>query len=326
MNITLSDLIQKNKNDSKPFTISKEASEGIKAHSVAKDILTSFLRGVNVDTYEFSERNAIHAKTYAQLVVNDYQAMNKLYDPCKLLVEEEVCIPFFRTVVTGRFDAAIVTDKSLRVYEFKTGESVRIAKHNLQLLFYARGLLDKYNLSHSFQEVTLCIYQPQESSFDSVSLSKEEFLSEFECLSEDLKGEYFGAYKRENFKEVINLAEVLSRCDDKYLNDEEIVAIIRYCSKIVNTVRGAKELARDEAKNGHTFNGYILKESSNGYEYLDTEKAISIFSKFGIDYRNDNPKSFTQILKENRKIESVLLQVLSGCVKKKTRSTFIEKK
>ena len=71
----------------------------------------------------------------------------------------------------GTADAIIVADRELQLHDMKTGRGVRVeADHNEQLMLYALGALETFDLAGDFDTVRLVIHQPPLNNLSEWSL------------------------------------------------------------------------------------------------------------------------------------------------------------
>lgn len=145
-----------------PESTSAYAEEGTLAHEWAALLLT----GQPIEEGDLSDE--------LRWCVSDYVARVQEYAKGhELFVEQRV--DFSATLkIEGGFgtaDAIVVADRELQLHDMKTGRGVEVsADNNEQLMLYALGALETFDLAGDFDTVRLVIHQPRLNNLSEWSL------------------------------------------------------------------------------------------------------------------------------------------------------------
>ena len=165
-----------------PDSSSQFAAEGTLAHEVASECLISnadpaMLIGkpAIVDGFEFTiDQNMVdHVKDYMKLV-REYAKGGEL------LVEKRVGIGHLtgEEGAGGTSDAIIIKGTEIIIVDLKYGMGVRVdANENPQLMIYALGALNEYDILADFDTVTMVIHQPRLNHVSEYSITVEQLLA-----------------------------------------------------------------------------------------------------------------------------------------------------
>ncbi len=149
---TLAELVLNNRQNPKtlagrPFTMGQDTTEYIGQHVLLKP-----------DTPKVDEEMAEAVGQYVSTVWNLAQEGHEL------MIEQRVD---FSAVIGveksfGTADAIIVNGPELQIHDLKYGKGVRVyAEENEQLMLYALGALDQFDMLYDFETVRLFIHQPR---------------------------------------------------------------------------------------------------------------------------------------------------------------------
>ena len=83
-------------------------------------------------------------------------------DPAtKIMKEEKVDLTGYIPGGFGTTDVAIVRSGYIHIIDLKYGKGVQVsADHNPQIMLYALGMLEAYDMIYDFEDVVMTIYQP----------------------------------------------------------------------------------------------------------------------------------------------------------------------
>ena len=164
-----------------PDSSSEFAAEGTLAHELASECLISGAdpalmigKPASVDGFDFTIDQTMvdHVKDYMKLVREYAQGG-------ELLVEKRVGIGHLtgEEGAGGTSDAIIIKGNEIIIVDLKYGMGVRVdAGDNPQLMIYALGALNEYDLVADFDTVTMVIHQPRLNHVSEHSLPVEELL------------------------------------------------------------------------------------------------------------------------------------------------------
>ena len=165
-----------------PDSSSEFAAEGTLAHEVASECLISgadpaLLIGkpAIVDGFDFTiDQNMVdHVKDYMKLV-------HEYAEGGELLVEKRVGIGHLtgEEGAGGTSDAIIIKGTEIIIIDLKYGMGVRVdANDNPQLMIYALGALNEYDIVADFDTVTMVIHQPRLNHVSEYSVPVSELLA-----------------------------------------------------------------------------------------------------------------------------------------------------
>ena len=164
-----------------PDSSSEFAAEGTVAHELASECLISGAdpalmigKPASVDGFDFTIDQTMvdHVKDYMKLV-------REYAEGGELLVEKRVGIGHLtgEEGAGGTSDAIIIKGDEIIIVDLKYGMGVRVdAGDNPQLMLYALGALNEYDLVADFDTVTMVIHQPRLNHVSEHSLSVEDLL------------------------------------------------------------------------------------------------------------------------------------------------------
>ena len=165
-----------------PDSSSEFAAEGTLAHEIASECLISgadpaLLIGkpATVDGFDFTIDQTMvdHVKDYMKLVREYAQGG-------ELLVEKRVGIGHLtgEEGAGGTSDAIIIKGSEIIIVDLKYGMGVKVdADNNPQLMIYALGALNEYDLIGDFDTVTMVIHQPRLNHVSEYNIPVSELLT-----------------------------------------------------------------------------------------------------------------------------------------------------
>lgn len=165
-----------------PDSSSEFAAEGTLAHEVASECLISgadpaLLLGkpATVDGFDFTIDQTMvdHVKDYMKLV-------REYAEGGELLVEKRVGIGHLtgEEGAGGTSDAIIIKGNEIIIVDLKYGMGVRVnADENPQLMIYALGALNEYEVLGDFDTVTMVVHQPRLNHVSEYSIPVEQLLT-----------------------------------------------------------------------------------------------------------------------------------------------------
>ena len=190
----------------------------------------------------------------------------------------------------GTGDFLLVADSELNIVDFKYGRGVPVyADHNPQMMLYALGALDLFDMLYEIETVTMTIFQPRLSNISIWSLSAKEL---YEWAEKDLKpraemaskgeGEYTpGSWCRfckarntcrARAESFLELARMEFR-PPALLNDEEIAEVMQKADELSRWASDIMAYATAAAINeGRHFEGYKIVEGRAVRKFTDQEK------------------------------------------------------
>ena len=165
-----------------PDSSSQFAAEGTVAHELASECLISGAdpalmigKPATVDEFDFviGEDMVDHVKDYMKLV-------REYAEGGELLVEKRVGIGHLTAEegAGGTSDAIIIKGSEIIIIDLKYGVGVKVdADANPQLMLYALGALNEYDLIGDFDTATMVIHQPRLNHVSEYSIPVSELLT-----------------------------------------------------------------------------------------------------------------------------------------------------
>lgn len=188
----------------------------------------------------------------------------------------------------GTGDFLLVADGELNIVDFKYGRGVPVyADHNPQMMLYALGALELFDMLYDIQTVTMTIFQPRLSNISVWSIDADEL---YRWAEEDLKpkaemaskgeGEYTpGSWCRfckarnqcrARAESFLELARMEFR-PPALLSDEEIAEVMQQAEKLSRWASDVMAYATAAAiEDGRHFDGYKIVEGRSVRKFTDT--------------------------------------------------------
>ena len=119
-----------------------------------------------------------HTDAYAAAVMERYNAALSRTPDAQLLVETRLDFSRYVPEAFGTADALIIADGLMEVIDFKYGKGVRVeAERNPQMMIYALGAWERFNLEYRIERVRMTIVQPRLDNVSEYELSAAELLA-----------------------------------------------------------------------------------------------------------------------------------------------------
>ena len=188
----------------------------------------------------------------------------------------------------GTGDFLLVADGTLNVVDFKFGRGVIVyADHNPQMMLYALGAMELFDMLYDIQTVTMTIFQPRLSNVSVWSISADEL---YRWAEEELKpkaemaakgeGEYTpGSWCRfckarnqcrARAESFLELARMEFR-PPALLSDEEIAEVMGQADELSRWASDVMTYATVAAiEDGRHFDGYKIVEGRSNRKFTDT--------------------------------------------------------
>ena len=188
----------------------------------------------------------------------------------------------------GTGDFLLVADGTLNVVDFKFGRGVIVyADHNPQMMLYALGAMELFDMLYDIQTVTMTIFQPRLSNVSVWSISADEL---YRWAEEELKpkaemaakgeGEYTpGSWCRfckarnqcrARAESFLELARMEFR-PPALLSDEEIAEVMGQADELSRWASDVMAYATVAAiEDGRHFDGYKIVEGRSNRKFTDT--------------------------------------------------------
>ena len=295
-----------------PEESSEFAEEGTLAHEVAEIFQKAELeifdgseateRMLPIKESEFySEELVDFVQTHVDYVLAQFTEAKRLCPGAILLIEEKVDLTHLIPESFGTCDDIIIADGVLEVIDLKYGLGIPVkAENNKQLMLYASGALEAFDLCYDIKTVRLTISQPRLDSISSWELPAvdlrvwgEEVLKPlaaiaFEGSGDQVTGDHCQFCKaaprcRARAEEAKALISK-KFADPRLLQDEEVLELYAISDNIGKWVKKLDAYVFNEAMNGKEWTGYKLVDGQNRRSWTDPNAVISALE---LDYSYD---------------------------------------
>ena len=281
-------------------TASDFAREGTCAHELAEYKVNKFL-GHNVrdpteDLEFFDGEMAECTDSYVQYIAEETA---KYHQPV-VMVEQRLDFSSYVPDGFGTGDCIIVADKTLTVIDFKYGKNVLVsAENNSQMMLYALGALELFDILYDITEIKMVIFQPRMQNVSEYTISVTELtdwaehtLKPTAQLAAEGKGEFqVGEHcrfckvkatcrKRAEYNLMLAQYDFAMPAE---LEDTEIEAILPKADKLVSWVNDIKDYALSQALTGKRWTGWKLVEGRSVRKYTDENAVAEAVKANGAD-------------------------------------------
>ena len=289
-----------------PESTSSYAEEGTLAHSLA-DTLCRYKANLPCDLAE--ETEVIGKSPFFNTEMYDYidrysDYINECFMEAKsfssdAIMETEVKLDLRRYIPDGygTSDIVIIADGPLQIIDLKYGKGVPVsAENNKQMMLYALGALDKYDILYDINTVAMTIYQPR---LDNISVWAipvrdllnwaETTLKEKAALAFDGAGEYQAGDHcrfcrargicRARAEENLKLAQYDFKQAD-LLTVNEVADILKIADNLKNWADDVSAYALEQAVNhGVRYEGWKIVEGKSSRVFSDPLKVEDALRK-----------------------------------------------
>lgn len=293
-----------------PDSESEYAAEGTLAHSVAELKLRKYTEPMSQRTYN-TRYNKLkkdllwqpemdgHTETYLDFIKQIY--LQQPVAPA-VRIEERVDLEKYAPACFGTADCLILAGETLYVIDFKYGKGVPVsAEENPQMMLYALGALDKYQLLYQFQTVQMAIVQPRLNNISTWEITSEELKAWGEDevrpaaqMAISGKGLFYpGTHCRfckaklqckaraEHYAEA--KVEKDANPDPRLLVPADISRLLPIAAELETWAKDLKEYALKCCLDDIEIPGYKAVEGRGSREFTDLDKAFKILMENGTE-------------------------------------------
>lgn len=291
-----------------PESTSTYAEEGTLAHKLAETVnsynllknctktqLKKKLKEIEESSYYNAEmQNYIDA--FCHYVWETYNSAKAISKDAVIALEAELDIRAYVPDCRGTGDVIIVADGILTVIDLKYGLGVPVlAENNKQMMLYALGALDEYDMQYGINSVKMIIYQPRRDNISEWEISAEALLDWAEnelkqkaALAYDGAGDFCPgdhcrfckarATCRARAEENLKLAAYEFRPPEQ-LSNEEIADILKIIERLTNWAGDVSAYALDQAVNHNVrFEGWKLVEGRSNRIISNQDEAANVLT------------------------------------------------
>jgi hypothetical protein len=286
-----------------PEESSEFAEEGTLAHEVAEIYLKADLDifdgaeamdriALLSDSEFYSDGLCEFVTSHVDYIVAQYTEARRITPDAVILIEEKVDLTHLIPDSFGTCDTIIIADGVLEVIDLKYGLGIPVkAENNKQLMLYASGALEAFDLCYDIKTVRLTISQPRLDSISSWELTTDELRTwgdqelkplaaiAFEGTGEQVTGDHCQFCKaaprcRARADEAKAL---LSKqfADPRLLQDFEVLELFAVSDNIGAWVKKLNAYVFNEAMSGKEWPGYKLVDGQNRRAWTDPAAVIA---------------------------------------------------
>ena len=268
--------------------------EGTDAHTLAEFKLQHFISPY--EDYEAKHNEVIgnltyydqemeeYTSQYADLVIEHFNA----YENARMELEVQVDISKWVPDSFGTSDVVIISDGVIEVIDLKYGKGVPVdAYQNPQLMLYALGAYDRYDLLYDFDRIRMTIVQPRLDNVSTFEIEVEELLywannyvapravyafegiGEWNLKADVLRFSPVRATLRPRAEKNFEIIEKYDFKENALLDYEEIAEILAQAKEIKSWLDDVENYALHSALQGKEIPGWKLVEGRSNRVITD---------------------------------------------------------
>lgn len=281
-----------------PDTVSDFAREGTCAHELAEYKVNRLLGHKVRDPTEnldfFDAEMDECTDSYVQYISEE---ISRYTDPV-VMIEQRLDFSKYVPDGFGTGDCVIVADEVLTVIDYKHGKGVAVdADHNPQMMLYALGALDLFDILYDIEKVKMVIFQPRMNNLSESEISVSELLDWAENvlkptaqLAEKGEGEFAAGEHcrfckaRATCRKRAEYSLILAKYDfalPENLQDDEIEVILERLDSLTSWANDIKEYALNQALSGKRWTGWKLVEGRSVRKYIDESRVAETVQATG---------------------------------------------
>lgn len=310
-----------------PDTTSEYAREGTCAHELCEYKVNKLL-GINTpdprENLDFYDQEMEEcSESYAQYIA---EQMAKYTSPV-VMVEQRLDFSKYVDKGFGTGDCIIVADGTMTICDYKHGKGVEVsAENNPQMMLYALGAYELFDVLYDINEIKMVIFQPRMSNVSEFTLTVSQLL---DWASNELKPKAELAAKGEgefSAGEHCRFCKVKANCRKRaeynlaiaqydfalpdMLEDAEIEMILERADALVSWAADVKDFALNQALAGKQWTGFKVVEGKSNRKYTDETKVAEAVKAAGMNPYSEPEvlgiTAMTKMLGGKEKFESIL--------------------
>jgi len=287
------------------------AEEGTAAHELAELALAKRFklmatRSVNTKLKKFRSENSYYdqsmedyVEAYCDLVeerINHYQ---------DAVIELEQKVDFTKWVPEGfgTSDVVVLADNTIEIIDLKYGKGVPVDAYlNPQLMLYALGAVDKYDIIYEFETVRMTIVQPRLDNVSTFEIDKVELLywadnyvapraaqawegtGEWTITDDVVKFSKVRAQLRLRAERNFSLVDKYELKESPLLTNEEIAEILDRAPEIKKWLDHVEQYALNKAlTEGEEFPGWKVVAGRSNRKISDEESLLFLLEAEGFE-------------------------------------------
>lgn len=288
---------------------SEFAREGTAAHDLSELKLMHQTEKINKRTFttrynKFKKENEYYSQEmdeytddYVILVLEAYYG----YSEAEIELEKKIDVSKWVPNGFGTSDVVIVADGVIEVIDLKYGKGVPVdAYQNPQIMYYALGAYNAYDLIYDFDTIKMTIIQPRLDNITSYEIAVEELLywadnyvapraaqahegiGEWEITDHVVQWSKVAAKLRPRAEKNLELIDRFEFKEAPFLELNEIGEILERASEIKKWIESVEYYALEQVRDkGQKVPGFKLVEGRSNRKITDSEKVATILTNEG---------------------------------------------
>lgn len=279
------------------------AQEGSCAHALCEEKLWNLLGDENnaalakaeqmANDYERWYCNEMETCTdeYVSIVWNKYQEALKTTSDAKLFIERRLSFENYIPKSFGTADAIIIADGTMEVIDFKYGKGVEVSAHeNSQMMIYALGAIDEFEIEYAIDNVRMTIVQPRLSNTSEYELSVDSLKNWADVKLKPAAKKAWSGKGKQCAGEWCRFCKVKATCaklasqalaaytqneNKEQISDDDFPKILALIPAIKAWASAVEDYATAKAIDGHKYKGYKLVEGRSLRKVTDPTELAS---------------------------------------------------
>jgi hypothetical protein len=287
------------------------AEEGTAAHELAELILNKRFkliptRSVNSKLKKFKAENSYYDQSMEDYVSNYCDLVEERanhYENAVIELEQRVDFSQWVPEGFGTSDVVILADNVIEIIDLKYGKGVPVDAYlNPQLMLYALGAVDKFDLIYEFETVRMTIVQPRLDNLSTFEIEKEELLywadnyvapravqayegnGDWTITDDVVKFSKVRAQLRPRAEKNFELIEKYDFQEAPLLTNEEIAEILDRAPEIKKWIEHVESFALNKVlTEGEEYPGWKLVAGRSNRKITDSEGLLMVLEVEGFE-------------------------------------------
>lgn len=287
------------------------AEEGTAAHELAELALAKRFklmptRSVNAKLKQFKSENSYFNQSmedYIEAYCDLVEERVNHYKDATMELEQRVDFTKWVPEGFGTSDVVVLADNTIEIIDLKYGKGVPVDAHlNPQLMLYALGAVDKYDIIYEFETVKMTIIQPRLDNISTFEIDKEELLywadnyvapratqawegtGEWTITDDVVKFSKVRAQLRLRAERNFDLIDRYEFQEAPLLTNGEIAEILDRAPEIKKWVEHVEQYALNKAlTEGEEFPGWKVVAGRSNRKISDEESLLFLLEAEGFD-------------------------------------------
>ncbi len=293
-----------------PDTTSVYAQEGTLAHELCELKLKKYTTVMPKGTYTRAHNKIMKSELWQNEMESTSETyleyVKEIMLACEIapavLIEKRVDFSRYVPEGFGTADCLILAGDTLHVIDYKHGKGVVVdADHNPQMMLYALGAMDELSLLYRFKSVHMVIVQPRVNNISEFTMSAEDLRSWGESVVKPKAEAAISGNGTFEAGDWCRFCRAKQQCKTRYesndslypelsaQHDPRLITLddlgeyLRRGRDMAAWLEDMKEYALSESLAGADVPGWKAVEGRGSRAFTDTDEAIDILIKNGID-------------------------------------------